>query len=306
MLSCPPGRYVRTLTSMTQEEEDTPEEDTREGSRTLARRLASLKNMTQETGRTVAVEVDRMEEEDTPRHRGLDRVGLRRQHERRPSLLLPLPSLRHQHPKSTCLTLTTTSSSLPPLPSLSPPCPRPTLMVSRVTRARARRDADPCARSLPDDFDDFQSATPAAAPAPAAAQPAKANQNVFDLLNAQPARPTMAPATAAPQPAMTSYAPMQARPAMQAQTSSFASTTPAAVASKPATAPASDFSDLFGSFGGAGAKPAAGAGGAGGQPKLTIAQMQAQKREQSLFAAPSASANGGGGASQASGWDSLL
>ncbi|ORY73830.1 hypothetical protein BCR35DRAFT_306937 [Leucosporidium creatinivorum] len=162
------------------------------------------------------------------------------------------------------------------------------------------------AANLDDDFDDFQSATPAPA-APAPAQPAKANQNVFDLLNAQPPRPTMA---AAPAPApmaaapMSNFAPLQAqpsRPALQPQTSSFSAAKPATPAAAPAPKAASDFSDLFGDFGGASSsKPAGGA--AGGAPKLTIAQMQAQKRQDSLFAAPSGGASQGG----ASGWDSLL
>lgn len=114
------------------------------------------------------------------------------------------------------------------------------------------------------------------------------------------AAPAPAPMTAP----MSNFAPLQAqpsRPALQPQTSSFSAAKPATPAAAPAPKAASDFSDLFGDFGGASAsKLAAGAAGAG--PKLTIAQMQAQKRQDSLFAAPSAGASQGG----ASGWDSLL
>ncbi|GAA6054518.1 hypothetical protein JCM3770_005825 [Rhodotorula araucariae] len=153
-----------------------------------------------------------------------------------------------------------------------------------------------------DDFDDFQSAAPVPAPAPRTAPTA----NVFALL--QPA--SGSPAAAAP-PAY------QARPpaaALQPALSAGAPRTPAqppAQAKKPAAA--DDFSDLFAlvapspaaSSSSSSSKPGAAGAGVG---KQSLAEIAAQKRQDSLFGA--AGGTGAGGANKGlgagDGWDSLL
>ncbi|GAA6014280.1 hypothetical protein JCM10207_005407 [Rhodosporidiobolus poonsookiae] len=173
--------------------------------------------------------------------------------------------------------------------------------------------------ALDDDFDDFQSAGPIAAASSATASapaPLRAQQNVFDLLGTQAApRPSTQPA---PAPALsgrpaTSQAfppPLQARPALQPHSSSFASPTHAAgiaTSSTPAAAktPASDFSDLFDVFG---ASPAsASQTAASGAGKQSMAQIAAQKRQDQLFSMSGGAKPPASGASGADdGWDSLL
>ncbi|BGP41856.1 Epsin-3, clathrin recruitment and traffic between the Golgi and endosome [Rhodotorula kratochvilovae] len=164
--------------------------------------------------------------------------------------------------------------------------------------------APPAAAVADDDFDDFQSAAPApfaAAPAPAAPR-AGAGTNVFDLL--QPAssssggvRPASTPAVAAAAPPAYHQA-QQARPALQPALSAGAPAPQQQAKAKPA----GDFSDLFELVSpspSAGAKP--GQGGA----KQSLAEIAAQKRQDSLFGAGGA-AGGAKGMGAGDGWDSLL
>ncbi|GAA6031436.1 hypothetical protein JCM8097_005658 [Rhodosporidiobolus ruineniae] len=230
---------------------------------------------------------------------------------------------------------TRVSSASKPTPAPPKPAPQPEVNLFDFDDEEQQpvpppkpAAAAPAAASLDDDFDDFQSAAPAPSalpvpsispgPVPAAAAPTGAHRNVFDLLNPQAgSRP---PAQLAPSPAYapqqsTGFStplasqPLQARPAMQPQTSSFASPAPAASAAPAAKKPAAaDFSDLFDAFGSSSSsasasKPAGGA--AGGQ---SLAQIAAQKRQDQLFsmgggaAKPAAGGSSGGG----DGWDSLL
>ncbi|GAA6016175.1 hypothetical protein JCM11491_003757 [Sporobolomyces phaffii] len=168
-------------------------------------------------------------------------------------------------------------------------------------------------RTRLDDFDDFQSAVPSPAPTPSApvrqtAPPSSSSQNVFSMLNQQPQRPSAPSASSFSPPGYPSSTPSVA------PTSSVFSRPAATPSAQPKPAPSSgggaDFSDLF-SFTSTPSASASGGAKAAGQ-KQSMAEIAAQKRQDSLFAS-SATANknnnGFGGASNGGGgdgWDSLI
>lgn len=202
-------------------------------------------------------------------------------------------------------TLNTFTTSPPP-----PPKPTANLFASNSQAVSA-------AVALDDDFDDFQSAVPFAtntAAAPQVSRPlqpdtSSSSQNVFSMLNQPPQPPlpniNINSNSMSPRPVTT---PTQARPSQGSMPGSQPSNP------KTTTSSGGDFSDLF-SFGPSSttvSSPSSSTtAGAGGQ-KLSLAQIAAEKRQQSLFSAPSATNKAGvnsgfgGGAGGGDGWDSLI